>query len=271
METGAITGYIDVAQLVLYAFWIFFAGLLIYLQRETRREGYPLINQETGEEINHGIWMPEPKTFLLADGSTVTMPDPEKDRRDLPLEAASPGTGMPFVPTEDPMTAGVGAGAYTPRANRPDVTFEGHARIVPTRVAHDYYVAEGDPDPRGMTVYGADGEAAGTVTDIWVDRSEYIGRYFEVDIPGLGRPADEESPAVPGTVLVPVNFTQMPVNFTQIDSAGIHVVAILASQFSDVPRLSNPDIITLDEEERIVAYYGGGYLYATPDRQEPLV
>ena len=264
METGAITGQIDVAQLVLYAFWIFFAGLLIYLQRESRREGYPLVNQETGEEVNHGLWLPEPKTFLLADGTTVTVPDPEKDRRDLPLEAAAPGTGMPFSPTEDPMTAGVGPGAYTPRANRPDVTFEGHARIVPTRVAHDYYVAEGDPDPRGMTVYGADGEAAGTVSDIWVDRAEYIGRYFEVDIPGLGRAADDDGPAVAGTVLVPVNFTQ-------IDSAGVHVVAILASQFGDVPRISNPDIITLDEEERVVAYYGGGYLYATPARLEPLV
>ncbi|MFN9102251.1 MAG: photosynthetic reaction center subunit H, partial [Betaproteobacteria bacterium] len=28
MGTGAITGYVDVAQLVLYVFWIFFAGLI---------------------------------------------------------------------------------------------------------------------------------------------------------------------------------------------------------------------------------------------------
>ena len=28
MQTGAITSYIDVAQLALYAFWIFFAGLI---------------------------------------------------------------------------------------------------------------------------------------------------------------------------------------------------------------------------------------------------
>ena len=27
MNTGAITGYIDVAQLTLYAFWIFFAPM----------------------------------------------------------------------------------------------------------------------------------------------------------------------------------------------------------------------------------------------------
>ena len=42
MKTGAITGYIDIAQIVLYGFWIFFAGLIIYLRKEDKREGYPL-------------------------------------------------------------------------------------------------------------------------------------------------------------------------------------------------------------------------------------
>jgi photosynthetic reaction center H subunit len=42
MHSGAITSYIDVAQLTLYAFWIFFAGLILYLRREDKREGYPL-------------------------------------------------------------------------------------------------------------------------------------------------------------------------------------------------------------------------------------
>jgi photosynthetic reaction center H subunit len=44
METGAITSYIDVAQVVLYAFWIFFAGLIYYLHQEDKREGYPLLS-----------------------------------------------------------------------------------------------------------------------------------------------------------------------------------------------------------------------------------
>jgi photosynthetic reaction center H subunit len=42
MGIGAITTNIDVAQLVLYAFWIFFAGLIYYLVRENHREGYPM-------------------------------------------------------------------------------------------------------------------------------------------------------------------------------------------------------------------------------------
>ena len=32
----------DIAQLSLYLFWAFFIGLVIYLQRENMREGYPL-------------------------------------------------------------------------------------------------------------------------------------------------------------------------------------------------------------------------------------
>jgi photosynthetic reaction center H subunit len=49
------------------------------------------------------------------------------------------------------------------------------------------------------------------------------------------------------------------------------VHAILAEQFANVPKTRNPDQVTLLEEEKIMAYYGGGLLYATPDRMEPLL
>ncbi len=265
METGAVVGTIDVAQIVLYAFWIFFAGLLIYLQRESRREGYPLVSEVDGKPMDHGLWTPEPKSFLLSDGSVVTVPDLEKDKQDLALQPVMPGSGLPFAPVGDPMLAGVGSGAYTPRANRPDLTYEGHARVVPMRVATGFSIEENDPDPRGLTVYGADGEVAGTVVDVWVDRSDFIARYFETELAGgKGSFQDEEAPGLPSRVLVPVNFTQ-------IDSSGVLVVAILGSQFANAPRISNPDIITLNEEERICAYFGAGYLYATPNRQEALL
>jgi len=38
-----------------------------------------------------------------------------------------------------------------------------------------------------------------------------------------------------------------------------------------VPATRAPDSITLLEEEKICAYFGGGLLYATPSRQEPLL
>ena len=77
MGTGAITGYIDLAQLALYAFWIFFFGLVIYLQREGQREGYPLEPDHPGGPKSELFPSPEPKSFLLHDGRTVTVPRPE--------------------------------------------------------------------------------------------------------------------------------------------------------------------------------------------------
>jgi photosynthetic reaction center H subunit len=38
-----------------------------------------------------------------------------------------------------------------------------------------------------------------------------------------------------------------------------------------VPGLRNPDQITMLEEEKISAYYGGGTFYADPKRSEPLL
>ena len=35
--------------------------------------------------------------------------------------------------------------------------------------------------------------------------------------------------------------------------------------------LAGADQVTLLEEEKVVAYYGAGQLYATPQRAEPLV
>jgi photosynthetic reaction center H subunit len=65
----------------------------------------------------------------------------------------------------------------------------------------------------------------------------------------------------------------LPMTMAVIDKGKgvVKVHAILGSQFAGVPKLSNPNQVTLDEEERVVAYYGGGYLYATPERLEPLI
>lgn len=273
METGAITGHIDVAQVVLYAFWIFFAGLLIYLQRESRREGYPLVSEVDGKPLDHGVWLPEKKEFLLSDGTTVTVPQPEKDLREPPLVDPTGTPGFPFRPTGDPLTSGIGAGAYTPRANRPDMLFNGEPRILPLRVAEDFYLEPADPDPRGMAIIGADWEQAGTVTDVWVDRAEYIARYFEVELPMTSMKV--ATPAAEGEDARPLQALRVlvPVNFTQINSLSgrITVNALLAPQFASVPTTADPDRVTLDEEERISAFYGGGYSYATPMRQETLL
>ena len=256
MQTGAITAYVDVAQITLYVFWAFFAGLIYYLLQENKREGYPLESDRSGQVRVQG-WppMPSPKTYLLRDGSTRTAPTDAGPPQSLAAEPIGGWLGAPLQPTGNPMLDGVGPGAY---ANRPDVTdktAEGDTRIVPLRVAPDFEVASDDPDPRGMTVAGADGQAGGTVTDLWVDRSEMLFRYLELEVAGASGPR---------RVLLPINFTRISRNQVKVKS-------ILGAQFAQVPGTTHPDQVTLLEEEKIMAYYGGGVLYAEPSRQEPLL
>jgi len=254
MGTGAITSYFDVAQLVLYMFWAFFAGLIYYLVRENHREGYPL---DTDRGIQEG-WPPVPsaKTYLLGDGSEVHVPRPgDGPPASLNAEPVHRYAGSSIEPTGNPLLAGVGPGSYAMRADTPDLDHHGQPKIVPLALAEGCGVSEKDPDPRGMTVVDCHGDAAGTVRELWLDRSEMLFRYLEVEVP-----------AAAGTRRV-----LLPVNFSRITRDGVAVHAILASQFADVPAIKAANRVTLLEEERITAYYGAGLLYAEPQRTEPLV
>lgn len=258
MHTGAITNYIDVAQLALYGFWIFFAGLIFYLRREDKREGYPLESDGPRRGIVQGFPpMPSAKTFLLQHGGVRIVPDPA--RLEPPIAGLPTGRwpGSPIEPTGDPMRDAVGPASYANRADSPDLTIEGHPRIVPMRAAPDFSVAPNDPDPRGMEVRAIRGDVAGVVRDIWVDRSETVIRYLEVEV----------------TTTTGTKRVLLPINFTRIDARRrrVRVKAIHAEQFAFVPPHAAPDTVTLREEDRIMAFYGGGHLYATASRLGPLL
>lgn len=60
-----MTHYFDAAQIALYCFWLFFFGLIVYLRREDKREGYPLESPQGPREGWHTV--PEPKTFIHPD------------------------------------------------------------------------------------------------------------------------------------------------------------------------------------------------------------
>ncbi|MBL8582833.1 MAG: photosynthetic reaction center subunit H [Rhizobiaceae bacterium] len=260
MEKGAITGYIDVAQVTLYVFWAFFFGLIFWLRREDRREGYPLESDPTGKvkDIGAGILFARPKTFHTRDGSTWTAPNFKRDTRPVAARRVGNWPGAPMVPTGDPLVDGVGPAAWAERADKPDQTWDSKNKIVPTRADAHYTVATGDPDPRGMDVLGADGKRAGTVVDLWVDRAEHVVRYLEVDIgPGTG------------PLLVPMNLAK--VQGGGLKPRFIKVKSLLAAQFLKAPRIKSPDSVTFLEEDRICAYFAGGHLYATPQRSEPLL
>jgi photosynthetic reaction center H subunit len=106
-------------------------------------------------------------------------------------------------------------------------------------------------------VYGCDGLVAGTVVDTWIDRSEYIARYLEV-----------ETTAAYGArrVLLPMHFVRV-----RSKEAAIKVKAITAAQFATVPAHMGPDSVSMRDEDKISAYYAGGLLYATPGRKGPLL
>jgi len=255
MQDGA---YLDVAQVTLYVFWIFFLCLIYYLRREDKREGYPLDSTGLSGGVVHGfIRMPEPKTYLLRDGHTATLPNHKNDRRDVALAPIAPWPGAPMGPTGNPMLDGVGPGSYADREDVPELNIDNVPCIVPLRLAEGTYLEARDPDPRGMKVLGADDETGGVVTDVWVDRAEALIRYLEVEVTIEG-----------GTRRV-----LLPLPFAKIDGGRgrVWVKAILGSQFADVPATKSLDQVTKLEEDRIVGYYGAGTLYATPARQEPLL
>lgn len=240
-------GNFDLAQLTLYLFWAFFAGLIVYLQRENMREGYPLEDDEGNVASNQGLF-PVPdkkKTFHLPHGrGEVTVPDDRIEKRtDLALEKVLPAGGYPFEPTGDPMADGVGPASWAARQDWPELDGEGHPKIGPMAAMPAYSHSAGR-DPRGMQVLDRHGQAVGTVTDMWIDKPELLVRYLEAKL---------NSGA---TRLIPITAAR-------ITRKGVSVRNLTAPFFDRVPTTKANDQITLLEEEKIMAFYAGGQLYAS--------
>ena len=70
-----VANHFDLAQIALYLFWAFFAGLIYYLHRENKREGYPLVTDRPNElrPVLGFPAPPPPKTYLLAGGKKVVV------------------------------------------------------------------------------------------------------------------------------------------------------------------------------------------------------
>ncbi len=108
--------------------------------------------------------------------------------------------GSPLVPTGDPMIDDGGPAAWADRADHPDWTVYGEAKIVPIRVTNNrYWVNPKDPNPIGLPVIAVDKVEAGRVLEVWVDRSEPQVRYYEIQLTG----SEERR-------LVPAPFVQWP-------------------------------------------------------------
>lgn len=254
---GEITGTIDVAQVTLYAFFVFFVGLVLYLRREDKREGYPLLSDRSGHVRVEGFpATPSPKSFRTPEGHVSYAPETTREIPRSGLRASAPWPGAPMIPTGDPLRDGVGPAAWANRVDEPELTWEGEPAIVPLSIVDGTFVEPRDVSPIGMAVIGADRAVAGTVREIWTDRSEPQIRYLEVETAGGDN-----------------RHVLLPMGFARIDTRRgvVHVKALLARQFADVPGLKSDRQVTKLEEDKITAYFAGGLLYATPRRLEPVL
>jgi photosynthetic reaction center H subunit len=172
------------------------------------------------------------------------------------FKQAGPYPGAPLeVTAPNPLLSNMGPAAYASRRDEPDVTVHGTHRIVPLRADPSFFL-----DPRavgyvGVPVLGSDFGGAGWVRDVWVDRAEPQVRYLELELQDSGR-----------RVLLPV--TNVRYNARR---GFLYVKSITGAQFADVPGTRAPDSVTLLEEDRIQAYYAGGYLFNEMAKQEPLL
>ncbi|MAM62912.1 photosynthetic reaction center subunit H [Maritimibacter sp. UBA3975] len=253
--TGTFFANFDLASLSLWMFWVFFALLVYYLQRENMREGYPLEDDDGKRAPNSGlIGAPEDKTFLLPHGrGTYAVPSGQNpERANLALAKTAAGNGFPMAPTGDPMIDGVGPASWAERRDSPELDGSGHPKIVPMSAIDGVTVAAGR-DPRGLPVVSGDDKVIGTITDMWIDEPEQMVRYLEYELAAeFGE----------GKRLVPMTLSS-------IKSDRVRVRTLFAHQFATVPQHASPRQVTLLEEDKISGYYAGGLLYASEARLEP--
>ncbi|WP_299751990.1 photosynthetic reaction center subunit H [uncultured Tateyamaria sp.] len=253
--TATFFGEFDLASLALWLFYIFFAGLIIWIQRENMREGYPLEDDEGNASSNSGLFpLPEDKSFELPHGrGTVTVPSGQMpERADIPMKRTGPGNGYPLEPTGDPMLDGVGPASWAPRRDVPELDGHGHPKIIPMSANDSFRFATGR-DPRGLPLMSGDGEVVGKVVDMWIDEPEQLVRYLEYTL---------DAKWGTGNRLVPLTLAR-------IKSDRVVVRTLYGKHFATVPQHASATQVTMLEEEKICGYYGGGVLYADSSRQEP--
>jgi photosynthetic reaction center H subunit len=244
-------GTFDLARISLWMFWLFFAGLIYYIQRENQREGYPLENDD-GTPAGSLLGLPEAKTFDLPHGrGTYTVPNPDdRETRDLALARTSGSGGFPFAPTGNPLADGVGPASYAMRRDEPELDGHGHLKLRPMSQAEGFIVSAGR-DPRGLPVKANDTRSPGKVTDMWVDVPEQMVRYLEVTL-------------TDGTTRL------IPMTLAKIKTDHVVVGALDSGSFPGIPAIATPGQVTKLEEDKISGYVAGGYLYTADKRASQL-
>ena len=80
--------YIDLPTLLIWTFWLAFAGLIIYLRREDKREGYPLDTDRRGLTVQGFPGMAKPKEPRVQHPALVGNPEAGSPPRAAMAEGA---------------------------------------------------------------------------------------------------------------------------------------------------------------------------------------
>lgn len=248
---GNVVGNLDIAILCVIAFVIFFVGLVFHLRREDKREGYPI---EVAGLFGKTYFaegfppMPSPKIFYRPHGRGVAYAPRTEEPEVVRPGTTLPPMGFPLDPGPDPLGEGIGAAAYTTlREEEPDLDVEGEPKLIPLNEHPEYYVPDGDPDPRGWVLISADDRKVGIVHDLWFNRAEFFLRYYEVSIDGAE-----------GRRLIPAFFAEaLP------SDGAVRATTLVAEDLRRAPVRAREDCITMREEDRLNGFFAGGLRFST--------
>ena len=259
---GVIGSQLDIPTIAFWIFLLFFLALVFWLQRQSKREGYPLKASPFTNERIDGFPPPpaDPITYILNEGGTTQAPHyyPQVAINAAPVYRFD---GTPLTPLDNPLLAGIGPGSWVRKKDEPLLTERGDLLLQPLRFMPEWSVLREDADPRGMAVFDWRWNPVGRVSELWIDRGIKIIRYLEIELDAsLGGKR----------VLAPIYHTDI-----KEASREIRVAALWAYQFTDIPMPAKPDVITGQEEERLNAYFNAGQFFrdsplTAPKTERPL-
>lgn len=250
---GQISDQIDIPTVLSWVFVLFFVALVFWLQRESKREGYPLKASPFTKERMDGFPPPpeEPQTYILNEGGTIQAPH-YYEQAPTSAKPVHQFDGTAFSPVGNPLLAAIGPGSWVMKKDVPALTERGDLLLQPLSALHEWSIRKEDSDPRGMIVYDWRWNEIGRVAELWIDRGIKIVRMLEVELHGNVHA---------GRVLVPIYHTEI-----REKAREVRVTALWAHQFAEVPMPAKPGMMTGQEEERLNAYYSAGLFY----RDSPL-
>jgi photosynthetic reaction center H subunit len=240
-------GNFDLASLSIWLFWLFFAGLIYYLQTENMREGYPLQDEDGNPGPNSTFPMPSDKTFTRPFGQpSVTVPSGQRpDRADLALARSARTTASPIRP---PATRS--SMAWVPPPGRtartgPNSTGTAMRRSSRWRASPTSSSPPGATrgafrcSPRTTRSWRMSPTCGSTLRSTWSATSRWNSS------PSTARAS--------GSSRSPWRVSRR---------RWVEIASLKSGHFAGVPRTASDAQITKLEEDKICAYYAGGKLYS---------